>query len=133
MPHTLTVYDETTGGARDEALALTFPTDEITVRALIRERVYQEVKDHNAREASATVFRGLVQPSDAEATLEGYRLRNPRMIDWEPQFELAVAAFEQNQILVLVDDRQAETLDQTLHVRTGTEVTFLKLTPLVGG
>ncbi|MEM9798814.1 MAG: hypothetical protein AAGA20_00725 [Planctomycetota bacterium] len=133
MPHTLTVYDESTGGTRGEALELTLPTDEITVRDLIRERVHQEVKDHNARKASDPVFRGLVRPTDAEATLNGYRMKEPRMIDWEPQFELAIEAFEQNRILVLVDERQAESLDQMLRVRTGTEVTFLKLTPLVGG
>ena len=133
MPATLTVFDESTGGTRDEVLELTFPTEEITVRDLIRERVHQEVKDHNARSASGSLFRGLVQPTDAEATLNGYKLKKPRMIDWQPQFDLAIEAFETNQILLLVDDRQAESLEQTITIGTRTEVTFLKLTPLVGG
>ena len=133
MPTTLTVFDETLGGQRDAARELTFPTERITVRELIRERVYQEVKDHNADRAQNGFFRGLVQPTGAEATLNGYRLERPRMIDWEPQFERALEAFEANQILLLVDDRQTETLEDVIEVRPGSEVVFLKLVPLVGG
>ena len=33
MQATLTVYDESTAGARGDALVLTFPTERITVRA----------------------------------------------------------------------------------------------------
>ena len=55
------------------------------------------------------------------------------MVAWEPQFEQAIAAFEQNRILVLIDDRQAESLDETFTVSTRSDVTFVKLTPLVGG
>lgn len=136
MPATLTVYDETTGGApgtRQPAIELTFPTEHITVRELIRERVYQEVQDYNLNLAQKGVFRGLVQPTDAEQTLNGYKLKKPRQIDWKPQFDKAVEAFEKNAVLVLVNDRQAESLDETIQITRGTEVSFLKLTPLVGG
>jgi hypothetical protein len=34
---------------------------------------------------------------------------------------------------MLVDDRQAESLDQSFEVKVDTEVTFVKLVPLVGG
>lgn len=133
MPATLTVYDETTGGERSDAIELTFPTERITVRELIRERVYQEVQDHNLRRRTSGVFRGLVMPTDAEATLNGYKLKEPREIDWRPQFDAAVDAFEHNRILVLVDERQAESLEETIELTRGTDVTFLRLTPLVGG
>jgi hypothetical protein len=131
MPATLTIRDETIGGDRSDAITLEWPTDEITVRELIRERVYQEVKDFNAKGGQA--FRGLVQPTDAEQTLNGYKLRAPRMIDWKPQFERAIAAFEANQVIVLVNDRQAESLDEAIEIGRGTEVTFLKLVLLAGG
>ena len=133
MPHTLTVYDESTGGARDEALELTFPTDEITVRELIRERVHQEVKDYNASKAQSPVFRGLVQPTGAEEALNGYKLKKPRMIDWEPQFEKAIDAFESRQILILVNGTQVDDLEERIEVAPGTEVSFVRLVPLVGG
>jgi hypothetical protein len=131
MPSLLTVLDETVAGATTNRIELSFPTERITVRELIRERVYQEVQDYNLEKRGA--FRGLVQPSDSEAHLNGYTLRPGREIDWKPQFDRACEAFERKQVLVLVGNRQAATLDETIEIARGTEVSFLKLVPLVGG
>jgi hypothetical protein len=129
---TLTVYDETATGARSGGLTLDFLTERITVRELIRERVYEEVRQYNA--APPEYFRGLVQPTDAEATLNGYRLRDrKRKIDWETQYEKAVEAFQRNGFFILVDDKQVDTLDDVIEVKPGTQVSFLRLVPLVGG
>jgi hypothetical protein len=128
---TLTVFDEVTGKGRGEPILLEFLTDNITVRELIRQRVFQEVKDYNA--GGSPVFRGLVQPTDSEEALNGYKVNRSRTLDWKPQFEEACQAFEATQVLVLVDDRQAESLDDEITITPQTEVTFLKLVPLVGG
>lgn len=79
------------------------------------------------------MFRGLVQPTDTEAMLNGYRMRQVRRVDPQRQFDLAVSAFSRNGFVVLVDDRQVEELDDVVELRRDTEVTFLKLVPLVGG
>jgi len=65
--------------------------------------------------------------------LNGYALRTPRRIDPETQTELALKAFAGNGFLVLVGDRQVTELDEEIDLVLGTEVTFLKLVPLVGG
>jgi hypothetical protein len=136
MPVTLTVRDETTSGAVYDERPLEFPSERITVRELIRERVYQEVQDFN-RKRGEEVFRGLVQPTDAERLLNGkpteYRLKAHRTIDWKPQFEKAIEAFEGNGYFILVDDKQAESLDQEFVIGHETVVSFVRLTPLVGG
>ena len=136
MPVTLTIRDETASGDVVHELPLEFPSDRITVRELIRERVYQEVQDFN-RKQDEHVFRGLVQPTDAERVLNGkrteYRLKAHRALEWKPQFEKAVEAFERNGFLVLIDDKQAESLDQEFVIGRGTQVSFVKLTLLVGG
>ena len=131
MP-TLTVRDEELTGKTVSEISLEFLTERITVRELIHSRVYQEVQDHNSRQ-NQTEFRGLVQPTDAERTLNGYRLKKPRQIDWKEQFEKAIEAFHKNQILILVNDRQMESLDQEIEVGPSTNVSFLRLTLLVGG
>lgn len=131
MATTLTVRDETTAGETTGEIVLEFPTETITVRELIRSRVYQEVKDHNTSPKST--FRGLVQPSDAERTLNGFEMKRPRQIDWNTQYEKAIEAFEGNQILILVDDRQATSLDDRITIGRDTSVSFLRLTLLVGG
>lgn len=79
------------------------------------------------------LFHGFVQPSETEHTLNGYRLRTPRTIDWEEQYRGALEAFESNGFFILVGDRQVEALDEEFSVGVETEVQFVKLMPLVGG
>ena len=67
MPTTLTVRDETPAGGVSNEWSLEFPTETITVRELIRERVYQEVQDYNVRQQAAGPYRGLVQPEGPDA------------------------------------------------------------------
>ena len=131
MAAMLTVHDERTTGERTHSVRLSFPTEKLTVRELIRERIYQEVQDYNLKESE--YFNGLVEPSDAEKTLNGFKLRKRRKIDWEEQFARALDAFGRNGFFILVGDRQAERLDEELVVSGDTEVSFVKLVPLVGG
>ncbi|WP_030597434.1 hypothetical protein [Streptomyces fulvoviolaceus] len=123
--------DETTSGSRSDGWGLEIAEERLTVRELIRRRVFQEVAEYDAR--TPGVFQGLVQPEDAERVLNGYALRTPRRIDPETQTELALKAFAGNGFLVLVGDRQVTELDEEVELGLGTEVTFLKLVPLVGG
>jgi hypothetical protein len=133
-PITLTVRDETTAGETLAALELQLTAETVTVAELIRARVHQEVREHNAKTATGRGrFFGLVQPSDTERELNGYRMSRPRLVDADKQTEIALAAFERGNILLLVDDRQVEDIDQAVTLRQGSTVTFLKLVPLVGG
>jgi len=79
------------------------------------------------------VFRGLVQPTNTERTLNGFKIPKDRDIDWEAQFARAIDAFGRNGFFIIVDDRQAETLDEPIVISPRTHVSFVKLTPLVGG
>jgi len=134
MSATLIVRDETATGTPVHEFPLEFERERITVRELIRERVYQEVSDYNFRiQREGGLFRGLVQPTDAERTLNGFKMPKNRDIDWEAQFERAIEAFGRNGFFILVGNRQAETLDETIVIGPDTQVSFVKLTPLVGG
>jgi hypothetical protein len=128
---TLTIHDESATGETLFELTLNVSVERITVRDLIRQRVWHEVEEYNRRKPDT--FRGLVQPTDSERTLNGYRLKHPRAIDATAQFAKAIDAFQGNQIIMLVDDRQVETLDEEIALRPNTRVSFLRLTPLVGG
>jgi hypothetical protein len=131
MPTTLLVRDETTSGKTTNEISLEFLTERVTVHELIRSRVYQEVQDFN-RERRGT-FRGLVQPSGAEQVLNGFRFNQPRQIDWKAQFDEAITAFKSGRVLIIVDDKQADSLDEEIELRPETDVAFLRLMPLVGG
>ena len=84
----LTISDQTTAGETTGACVLDLLTERITVRELIRSRVYQEVQDHNVKQGR--VFNGLVQPEEAEKTFNGWKLKKPRQLDWKRQFELSL-------------------------------------------
>jgi hypothetical protein len=123
--------DETTAGARADRWCLELIEERMTLRELIRRRIFQEVAEFNA--ASLTEFRGLVQPSDTERTLNGYRVRPGRRIDPEEQFARAVEAFGRNGFVVLTGNHQLLDLDEEIDLAAAAEVTFLKLVALVGG
>lgn len=133
MSTTLTIRDEVSFSFNADAFEFTIslPADVVTARELIRERVRQEVESYNARQPE--YFRGLVQPTDAERTLNGFRLKKPRALDWEEQYEKAVGAFQRNGFILLVDDRQVEDIDAVLELKPQTTITFLKIIPLAGG
>lgn len=131
MTATLTIRDETINGQVLNEWSLDVLTEWITVRELIRSRVYQEVQDYN--HSQPEYFRGLVQPTDAEQLLNGFKLRKRRTLDWKPQFEKAITGFEANQIIILINDQQVSSLDEEIEIKPGTLVSFLRLTLLVGG
>ena len=129
MPLTLSILYETTTGERCSAGAFQFNAATLTLRELIRVFVQEEVKRFN--ETGSEVFRGLVQPDESERILNGVRERP--VLDWEKQFAKAIAAFKGNGFVVLLDQRQVTDLDETLHLTPQSQLTFLKLVPLMGG
>lgn len=133
MLATLTVRDETMFGlsSDDFSFTLRFPSEQISVRELIETRVREEVGNYNLNKPD--VFRGLVQPSEAERTLNGFKMPKEKRINPDEQCEKALAAFERNGFIVLVDDKQIEFLSDIIEIKPKTTVTFLKLVPLVGG
>jgi hypothetical protein len=129
----LLIRDETTAslGKMEHTFTVHVSGEKISIRELIRLRVYQEVEEFNNRQP--TVFRMLVQPNDTERTLNGFKFHKPRLVDPLTQYQKALEAFVGNGFIVLVDDRQVENLDDEIALHPETSVTFLKLIPLVGG
>ena len=128
---TVTVRDETSGGESLRSFELELPDPTVSARELIRARVFEEVQAHNRSRPDR--YAGLVQPTDTERDLNGYRFRKRRRLDWQKQVDVALAAFESNGFLLLVDDHQVTSLDEEVRLRPGSQVSFLKLVPLVGG
>ncbi|MFE1440493.1 hypothetical protein [Streptomyces sp. NPDC058739] len=128
---TVTFRDETATGKAVAELAVEGLPDRMSVRELIRLRVREEVARHNDRPGDR--FHGLVRPDDAETELNGYRLREPRRIDWERQADIAEQAFLANGYFVLTGDRQIEHLDEQIDLTAEPDLVFIKLVALVGG
>ena len=118
---TITLTDEQGIGNKTLEKPFDVAQDNVSLRELLRLRVYSEAEEHNAKEN--VFFSGLVQPESGPK----------RRVDAEAQFHKAVEAFERRAFTVLVNDEQVDALDTVLNVAAGARVTFLKLVPLVGG
>lgn len=127
----VTFRDETATGNPVTEWEVSGLPDRMTVRELIRLRVREEVARHNARPGNR--FHGLVRPDDAETELNGYRLREPRRIDWERQAKIAERAFLANGFFVLAGDRRAEDLDEVVDLSGDPDLVLIKLVALAGG
>ncbi|MEM1134379.1 MAG: hypothetical protein AAGI07_00970 [Bacteroidota bacterium] len=129
----ITIKDETFTGDVLHELALEFQTERVTVKDIITERVMQEVAAYNSKLPEK--FFGLVQPTDTEKKLNGFSFtqQKRKKIDAEKQVYVALEAFNQNAYFVLIDDKQCDDLNQEVLLRKDTTISFLKLTPLVGG
>jgi hypothetical protein len=127
----ITIKDETFAGKILQELELEFKTEMVTVRDIIAGRVTKEVEQYNNK--LPAYFNGLVEPSEAEKTLNGFKLKPKMLIDAEKQVYVALNAFQNNGFFVLVDDMQSESLDQEIALRKDMKISFIKLTPLVGG
>ena len=127
----LTLLDETASGNVLHQLELEVTQATLTVGELIARRVHEEVAASNAH--LTNVFEGLVQPVGSQRVGNRYHLAAPRLLDAEEQTYRALEAFQQNRFFLLVNDRQAESLDEEISLGDGATVSFIKLTPLVGG
>lgn len=127
----LIIKDETIGREVKNEFILQFLNAKVSVADIIRERVRYEVDAYHSKTQKR--FNGLVQPSGAEIELNGYSLKKGKRINVDGQIETALKAFEQNGFFMLIDDLQAESLDQLIELKPDMNVVFVKLTPLVGG
>jgi hypothetical protein len=128
---TLTIHDETATGKILQKIILELKEELITVEELIKQRVLKEVEEYNKKKPE--YFNGLVQPAEAEKHLNGYKLKKVKRVDGEKQCYVALEAFTKNGFFILVDDKQVESLQERLLLNENSKISFVKLTPLVGG
>jgi len=127
----LLIKDETFTGDILNQIEIEVANELTTVKDIIAGRVTAEVERYNNK--STEYFQGLIQPTDTEKALNGFKFKKKRIVDAEKQIYVAFNQFQNNGYFVLIDDVQAESLDQEVLVGKDTQVSFIKLTALVGG
>ncbi|MGE0279406.1 MAG: hypothetical protein AB7P20_02165 [Rhizobiaceae bacterium] len=94
-----------------------------TVRELISERVRIEHDRFRMPDANA----------ELDAFLYAPNIRHFTKMPAEQAVDLALSAFERNAYVLFVGRKQLTDLDDVVVIEPRTEVTFIKLMPLVGG
>jgi hypothetical protein len=128
---TLAIKDENFSGTVLQELLVGFSSETVSVKEIIEARVRGEVEAYNKK--LPAYFNGLIEPTDAEKTINGYKLKSKKPIDGEKQVYVALDAFQKNGFFVLVDNQQCTSLEQAVPLTANTHISFVKLTPLVGG
>ena len=131
MAYQLRIKDETAGGKILNEIIISLQHELVSVKEIISSRVTSEVETYNQR--LPQYFQGLVQPEATEKTINGYKMPKRKLIDAEQQVYIALDAFIRNAYFVLIDQKQAMSLDEMVLLTPDTEVSFVKLTPLIGG
>lgn len=132
MQPALDIVDATPTGKVLRRASIALASERVTIREIIERRVRQEVAEFNKKHQEL-VFSGLVQPTDTEAGLNGYRFQKHRDLNADEQCKHALDAFRFNRFFMFVNDQQVESLDEEVVVTKDTTVSFVKLVPLVGG
>jgi hypothetical protein len=127
----LKIRDENGLGDIYNELDLSFENAKVTIKDIITERVFQEVEKYNQK-ADAYKY-ALVTPREEELQLNRSQNLKHRRINPEKQVEIALRGFESNGFFILVNDLQVGRLDTIVTVGPDTTISFIKLTPLVGG
>ncbi len=128
---TITFKDETMTGTVLNTWTEPVVYETMSVQDIIKVRVYREVEKYN--ENTSAYFNGFVQPDQAEATLNGYKMKKQRAIDPEEQYQKALKGFSSNGFILLINNRQANSLNEIVAIDENVEISFIKLVPLVGG
>lgn len=131
MPTKIKVRDESVSGKTVRQFEFEVPAEFVSVRELIRSRVYQEVKDFNVQLKAEPEIRycGLVEPP-VERLLNG---ELDRTVDWQKQLDRAIDSFRRGQIIILVNERQVVSLEEQIAIDSETSICFLCLALLAGG
>lgn len=127
----LLIRDENAFGTIQNELKLSFDKLEVTVRDIITERVYQEVDKYNLK--AMHYEHVLVQPKSDEIRLNLLKETKRKQVNPQKQIDIALKAFSSNGFFMLVDEKQVESLNDIVTIQSETIVSFIKLTPLVGG
>lgn len=110
----------------------------VTLRDLIQRVVAQEVQAFRQRQETRQVFRALTSRQIAEEAERGkidmggseVEIQD---VDEDEAVAIAWQAFEDGLYLVVIDEQDIREIDQEIHVRPDSRVTFIRLTMLAGG
>lgn len=125
-------------------IALALLHEQLTVRELISQAVEEQIRDLllqrklDADEARDILRRQYLTDADVQAQSKAGAVKVPsdkslRPIAIADEVEKALDAFERGVYMVVVDGHQTDTLDEVLTLTPTSKITFLRLTPLVGG
>lgn len=128
-------------------LVMELLTEHLSVADLIAQVVEEEIQNHHIlrqwgqqadAETQAVLNRQHLTPDEVNAQAQTGVVKYPAepegaTIIVKQEVKKALRAFENNVYILLVDGYQPDTLEEQISLSPNSKITFLRLTPLVGG
>lgn len=130
----ITFLDETATGQVLHSWDISVENEMMTLQELIMLRVKEEIRRRT--EASTAMYFNIYQElTEAEQKLnpQKHDKINREAPDPEAYGYRALDAFKRNAFFVLIGNKQVENLDEVIDLRRENPISFVRLTPLVGG
>ncbi len=122
MPRQILVSDASVRGKVLRHVQLEVPGDLISVRELIRMRIYHDAGEKRKRPSPLLQ---LLRAANEDNAPQARAV--PLTFDAECQLRLAIDAFQNKSLFVLVNDRQMDALDEEIFLSDETTISFLNL------
>lgn len=129
----ITFLDETATGKILQSWDIEIEAETMTVQEIIMLRVEEEIRRRETEQAQA--FFTQQELSGVETILNTLQKRKKadEPLDPEAHGYRALEAFQRNAYFVLIGNKQAERLDEVVQLHRENPISFVRLTPLVGG
>ncbi|MCU0446715.1 MAG: hypothetical protein MUE85_17550 [Microscillaceae bacterium] len=129
----LIIKEENFAGKILDQITLQIADETLTVANLIKLKVETEVATQNLKIEKANQGYHHALENTLNRNTNAYNSLKTNTLDAESQVYRAWEAYKNNQIIVLVDNRQTQGLEEEILVSPETQVSFIRLTQLVGG
>ncbi len=134
MAFTLTIKEEVFGSRDIHNLAVSMPSENLTLAKLIEAKVKAKVHALRADLDEKIASGYYLTATEQTLNQHSYRRKDLKMqLDAEKAVYDALAGFQKNAFFVLVNGEQKTELGEELVLTDQTEVHFIRLMPLVGG
>jgi hypothetical protein len=129
----LIIKEENFAGKILDEISLQIADETLTVADLIKLKVENEVDCQNSKIKKNNQGYQHHTEDILNKNNSNYNSLKHKALDTEAQIYRAWEAYKNNQIIVMVDNRQTEGLEEEILVNPETQVSFIRLTQLVGG
>lgn len=126
------------------AVALELLTETVTIRELIAHAVEEQIHELQTQQhidvqaVQHILNRQYMTNAEIQAQAKHGVVKMPEptemmQIDVSKQIRKAIEAFEKAVYIIVIDGEQADSLDTVVTLKPTSKITFLRLTPLIGG
>lgn len=129
----LTIKNETFASENKTSAIIDIENKFLSVREIIEIKIKNEVEEYNKKIENGSSNIEITEFEKKLNSNKNNNTRNKKLLDMNKQIDLGIKAFQNNEYFVIVDDRQVQDLESIVEIKENTDISFVRLSPLIGG